>query len=81
MSVKPEAICKELMEINKTILRVSLEGCERIRKMEQAHEINVTVDFLRTLWRRRDIIINELRKAGVSEAELIRRMEEEGATG
>lgn len=65
------ALEKELRELHGVILRVSVEGCERIERHEPVSEINSAVDFLRSLWSRRDMILHELKKLGVSEREAL----------
>lgn len=66
----------ELREISGVILRTSTEGCELIRRGAPLGEINSVVDFLRTLFGRREIILHELKKAGGSERDAVRRMKE-----
>jgi len=72
-----EGLKKELLDLNQLILNTSIEGCERIRKRESMSAINSALDFLRNLWRRRDIILHELGKMGVDEKEINTACEED----
>lgn len=64
-----QSVEQRLAEVDRLIMNVSGEGCAKIRRGAPASEIDVDVNFLRTLYRRRDVILHELKKAGVSENE------------
>lgn len=62
-----EARAALLKEIDEQIFRVAQEGSEKIRQRATVGEINADMDFLRTLMRRRDVMLNEARKEGLQE--------------
>lgn len=64
-----QSVEQRLAEVDRLILNVSEEGCAKIRRGAPVSEIDVDVNFLRTLYRRRDMILHELKKAGISENE------------
>lgn len=67
--IEPQSVEQRLAEVDRLILNVSEEGCAKIRRGAAVSEIDVDVNFLRTLYRRRDVILHELKKAGISESE------------
>ena len=69
----------ELREISGVILRTSMEGCELIRRGAPLSEINTALDFMRTLFGRREMIIHEIKRVGGSERDAVRRLREDGA--
>lgn len=62
-----QSIEERLMEIDRVILETSQQGCELLRLQAPVSEVDVLVDFLRTLYQRRDVILFELRKQCISE--------------
>lgn len=64
-----QSVEQRLAEVDRLILNVSEEGCAKIRRGAPVSEIDVDVNFLRTLYWRRDMILHELKKAGISENE------------
>jgi hypothetical protein len=58
---------ERLAEVDRVILETCSRGCELIKLGAPVSEVDVTVDFLRALYRRRDIILVELNRAGVTE--------------
>lgn len=60
---------QRLAEVDRLIMNVSEEGCTKIRRGAPVSEVDVDVNFLRTLYRRRDVILHELKKAGIAESE------------
>lgn len=71
----------ELHEINRIIMRTSAEGCELMRNGAPVSAINVTVDFMRKLFDRREMILMRLKTAGGSERDAMKRMAEKENTG
>ena len=69
----------EPREISSVISRTSMEGCELIRRGAPLSEINTALDFMRTLFGRREIIIHEIKRAGGSERDAVRRLREGSA--
>ena len=69
----------ELREISGVILRTSMEGCELFRRGAPLSEINTALDFMRTLFGRREMIIHEIKRVGGSERDAVRRLREDGA--
>lgn len=71
MAKKPniQSVEERLAEIDRVILNTSQRGCELIRSGAPVSEIDVITQFLQDLYRRRDIILIELKKAGVAEKE------------
>lgn len=64
-----QSVEQRLAEVDRLIMDVSKEGCEKIRRGAPVSEVDVDVNFLRSLYRRRDVILHELKKAGISESE------------
>lgn len=60
----------QLRELDKQILDTSLKGAELIHAGAHPDRVGVEIDYLRTLWRRRDIVLHELKKQGRTEREL-----------
>lgn len=65
--VKPQELEARLADVDRVILNTSQHGCELIRKGAPTSEIDVDVEFLRHLYRRRNTILFELEKAGITE--------------
>ena len=65
--VKMQSVEERLAEIDRVILNTSQHGCELIRSGAPVSEIDVITQFMRDLYRRRDGIIMELKKAGITE--------------
>ena len=70
MKKKPDfqSMEKQLFEVDRLIMEVSSSGCEKIRRCAPVSEIDVDVEFMRSLYRRRDTIIWELKKLGITES-------------
>ena len=62
-----QSIEERLMDVDRVILNTSQQGCELLRNGAPVSEVDVITDFLRSLYRRRDIILIELQKQGVTE--------------
>lgn len=58
---------ERLAEIDRVILNTSQQGCELLRNGAPVSEVDSVTEFLRSLYRRRDVILNELKKTGVTE--------------
>lgn len=58
---------ERLVEIDTVILNTSQRGCELLRSGAPISEVDSVTEFLQSLYRRRDIILTELKKAGLSE--------------
>ena len=67
--VNPQSVEERLADIDRVILNTSQRGCELIRSGAPVSEIDVITQFLRDLYRRRDVILNELKRAGIAEKE------------
>lgn len=69
MKHKPtvQSIEERLMEVDRVILQTSKQGCDLIWIGAPVSEIDRITEFLHSLYRRRDIILIELGKQGVSE--------------
>lgn len=65
--VKVQPVVERLAEIDTVILNTSQRGCELLRNGAPVSEVDSVTDFLRSLYRRRDVILAELKKAGVTE--------------
>lgn len=64
---------EQLSEIDGQIFEVAGEGMDLIAGGASVGQINAAADFLHTLFRRRDGILNEAQKAGYTEQEMYRR--------
>ncbi len=67
--VEIQSIEQRLLEVDRLIMNVAESGCAKIRCGAPVSEIDVDVEFLRSLYRRRDVIIFELKKAGITEGQ------------
>lgn len=67
MKVPVQSIEERLFEVDKVICSTSQSGGELIRRGAPVSEIDSAVEFLRHLFQRRDAILWELKKAGISE--------------
>lgn len=65
-----EERAEQVREIDAQIFRIAAEGAALIERRASVGQINAECEFLRTLFRRRDIIINEAKKAGLTERDL-----------
>jgi len=61
---KRRKAAEELRRIDTEIVKISREAAERIAKGTSFQIIEVDARFLRTLWRRRDVILGEYEQAG-----------------
>ena len=68
-TIKKQSAEERLYEVDRTILNVSQRGCELIRSGAPASDIDVQTEFLKHLYQRRDTILHELKKAGVTESQ------------
>lgn len=67
--VEVQSIEQRLLEVDRLIANVAESGCEKIRRCAPVSEIDADVEFLRKLYGRRDTIIWELKKAGITEGQ------------
>lgn len=58
-----------LAEVDRLIVETAKRGSELIMRHANVAEVDVEVDFMRHLYQRRDLILNELKKSGVTERE------------
>lgn len=58
---------ERLAEVDRIILETCRRGSELIAGGAPVAEVDVHVNFMRHLYQRRDLILNELRRAGVTE--------------
>lgn len=70
--MKPEAQApmESLREIDTVILRTSEHGMQLIQQHAEVSMIHAQVDFLRTLYRRRDGILRVLHQMGYSDGDI-----------
>ena len=78
--VTPQSVEERLAEIDRVILTTSKEGCDLLRNGAPVSEVDVITTFLRDLYNRRDTILFELKKLGITEKEAYKhlRNQEEG---
>lgn len=85
MKAPIQSIEERLLEVDKVICTTSQTGGELIRLGAPVSEIDGITEFLRHLFQRRDTILWELKKAGVTErqayAHLRERKEETSRIG
>lgn len=79
--VEIESKIDQLMDINRQIFETAQKGAELIRSGASPSRIDVESDFLRTLFRRRETILCELKKQGITERELYARKAAMECTG
>lgn len=65
--VKIQSIEDRLAEVDRVIMNTSQAGCDLIRRGAPVSEIDAQTGFLNTLFKRREVILHELAKAGISE--------------
>lgn len=67
--IKPtiQSVEERLAEVDRVILSTSQQGCELLRLGAPVSEVDTITEFLRTLYRRRDTILFELNRRGISE--------------
>lgn len=63
----------QLMDINRQIFITAQKGAELIKAGASPSRIDIESDWLRTLFRRRETVLRELEKQGVTERELYAR--------
>ena len=63
-----QSIEERLHEVDRVIIETCSRGCELIRLGAPVAEIDAQTDFLRHLYQRRDLILHEAKKAGITEA-------------
>jgi len=61
-----QSIEDRLREVDRVIMNTSEHGCTLIRNGAPLSDIEAQTEFLRHLYHRRDTILNELKRAGVS---------------
>ena len=64
--IKIQSVEERLAEVDRVILNTAEHGCALLRSGAPISEVDSATEFLRTLYRRRDVILNELKKAGVT---------------
>lgn len=67
MHVQPPE--ERLADVDRVILETCKRGCELIESGASVSDVDVQVDFMRHLYQRRDLILNELKRTGVTEKE------------
>ena len=69
MRSKPtiQSVEDRLAEVDRVSLNTSQQGCELLRLGAPVSEVDTITEFLRTLYRRRDTILFELNRRGISE--------------
>lgn len=63
----------QLMDINRQIFETARKGAELIQAGASPSGIDAESDWLHTLFRRRETVLRELKKQGVTERELYAR--------
>ena len=58
---------ERLAEVDRLIVDTAKRGSELICTGAPVSEVDVQVNFMRHLYQRRDLILNELRRAGLTE--------------
>ena len=61
---------ERLIEVDTVILNTSQRGCELLRSGAPISEVDSVTEFLRNLYRRREVILTEVAKAGMSEKQI-----------
>lgn len=62
-----QSVEERLAEVDRVILNTSQQGCELLRIGAPVSEVDTITEFLRSLYRRRDTILFELNRRGISE--------------
>lgn len=60
---------ERLADVDRVILDTCKRGSELLANGAPVSEVDVQVDFMRHLYQRRDLILNELKRAGITEKE------------
>lgn len=61
---------ERLIEVDTVILNTSQRGCELLRNGAPISEVDSVTEFLKSLYRRREVILAEAAKSGISEKQL-----------
>lgn len=61
---------ERLIEVDTVILNTSQRGCDLLRSGAPVSEVESVTEFLRSLYRRRDVILTELKKDGMTEKDI-----------
>ena len=61
-----QSVEERLAEVDRVILNTSQQGCELLRIGAPVSEVDTITEFLRSLYRRRDTILFELNRHGIS---------------
>lgn len=69
MALNIQSAEERLAEVDRVIMNTSSKGCEMLRNGDPIAAVDSMTEFLRSLYRRRDLILWELKKAGITEAE------------
>lgn len=72
--VTPQSVEERLAEVDRVILTTSKEGCDLLARGAPVSEVDVITNFLRELYSRRDTILFELKKLGITEKEAYRHL-------
>lgn len=72
--VTPQSVEERLAEVDRVILTTSKEGCDLLERGAPVSEVDVITSFLRELYSRRDTILFELKKLGITEKEAYRHL-------
>lgn len=73
-----QSIENRLEEVDRVILNTSQKGCEMLRNGDPVSAVDSMTEFLRSQYRRRDLILWELRKAGITESEAYAHLRSKG---
>lgn len=83
MYAKPkiQSVEERLHEVDRVILETSQQGCALLKRGAPVSEVDRITEFLRSLYSRRDVILFELKKHGVSEKEAYAHLRENQRVG
>jgi AmiR/NasT family two-component response regulator len=79
--VTPQSVEERLAEVDRVILTTSKDGCELLARGAPVAEVDVITDFLRDLYDRRETILFELKKLGISEKEAYKHLRNKSEGG
>lgn len=80
-NVKVQSPEERLIEIDAVILNTSQQGCDLLRRGAPISEVDSVTEFLCSLYRRREVILNELKKNGISEKQVYDHLRNNGEGG
>lgn len=76
--LKIQSLDDRLLEIDKLIIITSSDGCKLIQNSAPTSDIDSLTGFLQELFKRREMILWEMRKAGSTMSESYSRLRQKG---